>query len=109
MRPIDTMRPCRTPTSARKPGRPEPSITVPFLITRSYGMRASLPAAGASGTGRIVPHASAYCAVIAEPVDARDLSDGRSTASMPSDREDSSRAQLALTAAPTPLVLGGYR
>src|SRR2546429_5890340 len=38
MRPIETMRPCRTPTSARNPGRPEPSITVPFLITRSYGM-----------------------------------------------------------------------
>src|SRR6266566_2585777 len=42
IRPIDTMRPCRTPTSARKPGNPEPSITVPFLITRSYGMGSSL-------------------------------------------------------------------
>ena len=35
MRPSVTMRPCRTPTSARYRGRPEPSITMPFLITRS--------------------------------------------------------------------------
>src|SRR5438128_3095143 len=36
MRPIVTMRPWRTPTSARYRGRPDPSTTVPFLITRSY-------------------------------------------------------------------------
>src|SRR5207253_2912860 len=38
MRPIVTMRPWRTPTSARYRGRPDPSTTEPFLITRSYGM-----------------------------------------------------------------------
>src|SRR5215470_10920473 len=38
IRPIVVMRPCRTPTSARYRGRPDPSITVPFLITRSYDM-----------------------------------------------------------------------
>src|SRR6185295_2086120 len=38
MRPIETILPWRTPTSARKRGSPEPSITVPFLITRSYAM-----------------------------------------------------------------------
>src|SRR5438876_4356428 len=36
MRPIVTMRPWRTPTSARYRGRPDPSTTVPFLIARSY-------------------------------------------------------------------------
>src|SRR5213593_3359253 len=36
MRPIVTIRPCRTPTSARYRGRPDPSTTAPFLITRSY-------------------------------------------------------------------------
>src|SRR5215813_5692875 len=41
MRPIVVMRPCRTPTSARYRGRPDPSITVPFLITRSYDMLSS--------------------------------------------------------------------
>ena len=35
MRPIVAMRPCRTPTSARYRGKPDPSITTPFLITRS--------------------------------------------------------------------------
>ncbi len=35
MRPMVTMRPCRTPTSARYRGKPDPSITIPFLITRS--------------------------------------------------------------------------
>src|SRR5215471_19230956 len=38
IRPIVVMRPCRTPTSARYRSRPDPSITVPFLITRSYDM-----------------------------------------------------------------------
>src|SRR5499426_306120 len=42
IRPIVVMRPCRTPTSARYPGSPEPSMTVPFLITRSYDMLSSL-------------------------------------------------------------------
>src|SRR5215813_10981646 len=41
IRPIVAMRPCRTPTSARYPGSPDPSITVPFLITRSYDMLSS--------------------------------------------------------------------
>src|SRR5882724_4101831 len=41
IRPIVTMRPCRTPTSARYRGRPDPSMTVPFLITKSYGMLSS--------------------------------------------------------------------
>src|SRR5499426_2660919 len=41
IRPIVAMRPCRTPTSARYPGSPEPSMTVPFLITRSYDMLSS--------------------------------------------------------------------
>src|SRR5262249_857276 len=41
IRPIGVRRPCRTPTSARYRGRPDPSITVPFLITRSYDMLSS--------------------------------------------------------------------
>src|SRR5215470_4420255 len=41
IRPIVTTRPCRTPTSARYRGSPDPSITVPFLITRSYDMLSS--------------------------------------------------------------------
>src|SRR5439155_249718 len=43
MRPIVTMRPCRTPTSARYRGRPDPSTTMPFLITRSYDIFRSSP------------------------------------------------------------------
>src|SRR6267142_630573 len=54
MRPMDAMRPSCTATSARKRGRPEPSITVPFLITRSYDMsvRSSHRATGHCGSGR---------------------------------------------------------
>src|SRR2546423_7149628 len=42
MRPMEAIRPSWTATSARKRGRPEPSITVPFLITRSYDIRSLL-------------------------------------------------------------------
>src|SRR5262252_2479433 len=38
MRPIVTMRPFLTPMSAGYRGSPDPSITIPFLITRSYGI-----------------------------------------------------------------------
>src|SRR5262249_29890595 len=46
MRPIAAMRPCRTPTSARYRGSPDPSMTAPFLITRSYGIAALLGTSG---------------------------------------------------------------
>src|SRR6185436_6674716 len=41
IRPMVVMRPCRTPTSARYRGSPDPSMTVPFLITRSYDILGS--------------------------------------------------------------------
>jgi len=41
MRPIDAIFPFFTPMSARKRGRPEPSITTPFLTTRSYAIARS--------------------------------------------------------------------
>ncbi len=50
MRPIEAMRPFLTPTSARKRGRPEPSITTPFLISRSYAIdRSSVTGRGVRG------------------------------------------------------------
>ena len=37
--PMNVIRPSRIPMSARKPGAPEPSTTIPFSMTRSYSMR----------------------------------------------------------------------
>src|SRR5262249_13637518 len=41
MRPIVSIRPWRTPMSAGYAGKPDPSTTIPFLITRSNGIAGS--------------------------------------------------------------------